>query len=442
MTWRWFAPTARTRASMGRGARATTTAGGLGAPRVASVVMALFLAALLAPQGARAREISFADARAAAERTAPEVQLAKRRVDVATAEVQLAGTLANPTLTVSTARETARLGASIGVPLPLFGQRSTSMNAARADLDAVRLDVEVGRRLARWRATVAWIDLWESQERARLLDLGAQDADRLFQIANERFASGTGPRLDVVRTGADRARARSEADAARGLVSAAAARLAPWIGAPPDDELTATGRPGYPEDLSFSIGQLEGGLSEHPSLHRDRALVMAATRHVQNQERLRWPTVTPELTVNQGDPTLPGTDVIVGLSLDLPVLSLRAGATARARAERALAETATSADRRRLLSELLDACRRMEGAGVKLRALREHVLPAMEEARDMTEEGYRSGRVDLVRLLEAQRALLESRLAETEAAAFWSRAVADVENAAGADVPTGGTHAP
>jgi hypothetical protein len=45
--------------------------------------------------------------------------------------------------------------------------------------------------------------------------------------------------------------------------------------------------------------------------------------------------------------------------------------------------------------------------------------------------------VDLVRVLEAERALLETRLAEAEAAATLGRAIADVERAAGADFEKG-----
>ncbi|HEX3697998.1 MAG TPA: TolC family protein [Polyangia bacterium] len=409
----------------------------------AAAAQAAVAAALFAPRMSWARDISFAQARAAAERAAPDIQLAERRVDVSTADVQVAGALANPTLTVSTAHQTARLGTSIGLPLPLFGQRGTAMRAARGDADAAVLDVEVVRREVRWRATVAWVDLWQAQERARLLELAAKDADRLFQIASEKFDAGTGPRLDVIRTKADWARAASEAEAGLHLAGAAAARLAPWIGAPPDETITATGLPSYPDALlAFTAPNLEDRLSDHPTLHRDKALVTAATLHIQNEERLRWPTVTPQFTVNQFDPTLPGPDFIVGLSFDLPVLSLRGGAIARAQAQRALAEMTVTADERRLRAELLDAYRRTEGARVRLRALREQVLPSMKEARDMTEEGYRSGRVDLLRLLDAQRALLDSRLAEAEAAASWSRAVADLENATGSTFTEGGTHAP
>jgi outer membrane protein TolC len=58
-------------------------------------------------------------------------------------------------------------------------------------------------------------------------------------------------------------------------------------------------------------------------------------------------------------------------------------------------------------------------------------LPALEEARQMTEEGYRDGHVDLLRVLEAQRAALEGRTAYVEAQAAWQRARADVERAVG-----------
>jgi cobalt-zinc-cadmium efflux system outer membrane protein len=400
------------------------------------------LVSWLVPHLAWGRDISFAEARAAAERSAPDVELAERRVDVANAEVEVAGALANPTLAVSTARQTARLGTSVGVPLPLFGQRGTSVRAARADADAVSLNVEVAHREMRWRATVAWLDLWEAQERARLLDLAAQDAERLLQIANERFAAGTGPRLDVVRTRADGARATADVEAARRLVGAAAARLAPWIGARAGDDLAATGRPGFPEGLALALPRLEQGLADHATLRRDRAEVTAADRHVASERRLRWPMLTPQLTVNHGDPTLPGTDVIAGLAFELPVLSLRRGAIARAEAQRTLAHVNARADAQRLQAELLDAYRRTQGARRKLEALREQVLPAMQEARDMTEEGYRSGRIDLIRLLEAQRAFLDSRLAEAEAAVAWNRAVADLERAAGADFGKERAHAP
>src|SRR5438445_7047679 len=96
------------------------------------------------------RAISFAEARGAAERLAGDVVVAVERVELSRAEVAVAGTLGNPTLTALTARQTAELGLSLSVPLPLFGQRGTAVRAAKADLEVARLEVEVARNDARW----------------------------------------------------------------------------------------------------------------------------------------------------------------------------------------------------------------------------------------------------------------------------------------------------
>ena len=176
---------------------------------------------------------------------------------------------------------------------------------------------------------------------------------------------------------------------------------------------------------------LQHGLVDHPTLRRDQAQVMAAMAHVRAEQRLRWPTLVAELTVNFRDPTLPGTDVIGGLSFEPPVLNLRGGAIARARAEQRLAESTTAVDVFRLKAALVDAFGRASGAETRARVLATEVLPSLEEVRRMTEEGYRDGRVDLLRLLDAQRAWLESRLAEVQAEASWQRALAEIERAAG-----------
>jgi cobalt-zinc-cadmium efflux system outer membrane protein len=376
------------------------------------------------------RPVSFETARALAEQAAGDVIVAERRVDVARGEVGVAGTLANPSVSVLTARQTAQIGVGLTVPLPLFGQRGTAVAAARADLDVAGFEVVVSRNDARWNATVAWFDLWEAQQRARVLILAAEESSRLLSIAKQRFDAGSAPRLDVVRATADDARARSEAGSARAAILAAGARLSPWLGEPSEAPLEAQGQGGFPLSLP-AIGTLVEAAANHPILVRDRGESSAAEAHVRAEQRQRWPVVNGELTVNYGDPTLPGTDVIGGAAFELPVLSLRGGAIARARAQQAVAEATAVADARRLFAELRDAFHRAEGGIERERALRESVLPAIEEARKMTEEGYRAGRVDLLRLLEAQRAVLDTRLALAEASAALGRAQADLERASG-----------
>jgi cobalt-zinc-cadmium efflux system outer membrane protein len=411
--------------------------------RCRSLLM-LGLAVTAPPALARASEeraVSLAEARSLAVRANPEVLLARQRETVARAQVDVAGALGNPFVTVETARLSARLTTGITVPVPLFGQRSTAIRAASSDVEATALETEAVRVDVRWNTTRAWLDLWEAQERAHMAETAAAEADRLAGIAEERFAAGSAPRLDVVRTGADRARARAEARAAGMSVAAAAVRLGVWLGATDPTVLRSRGAPDLgplpPEEVVR-----ERVLAQHPALARDRARVAAASAHVRAEERLRWPIVNFQLTVAQGDPTLPGTDVIGGLSFEAPLLSQRGGAIARARAEQALAETTSEVDLRRLNADLADGYAQASAAGLRARALGLEVLPALEETRRMTEEGYRDGRVDLLGVLDAQRAVLDGRAAYVEAQAGWQRALTDVERAMGAPLEEGAGLAP
>jgi outer membrane protein, heavy metal efflux system len=387
------------------------------------------------------RPVTFAEARAAGEAAAPEVTLAARRDDVARAATGVAGALANPTVGVTTARETARLGASVSLPLALFGQRGTAVAAARADAAAAGLDVQAARAEGRFAASLAWLDLWEAEGRARLFAEAAGDAERVAAIADEKFKAGSAPRVDVLRTAADRARARADAAFAAASVPAAAARLAIAMGDAGGAGLRAEGQPGLDRGAG-ELADLARLLPAHPVVQRDQARIEAAAAHVRAEQRLRWPAINAELAVNWHDPTLPATDVIGGLAFEAPVLSLRGGAIARARAEQALAETSAALELRRLDAELAEAYARAQGAGARARSLSTDVLPALEEVRRMTEEGYRDGRVDLLRLIDAQRARLDSRLAQVEAEAAWERALAEVERAVGVRLDQGGAHAP
>jgi len=423
-------------------------------PRLAlrDLVLAVLALWAAAPRTGRAQQagptadaasgISLLAARAAAAARAPDVTLARSREEIARAQVDVAGALANPTVTLTTAQKTARLGTGLSLPVPLFGQRATAVGAARSDADAAGLEVEATRYEARWSATLAWLDLWEAQERARLLADAAADAAHVATIADEKFKAGTAARVEVLRTGADRERARAEAALAAAVVPAAAARLAIAVGpGGGGTRWVATGRP----DLALAeadLVALQRGTTDHPILRWDRARIAAGAAHVRAEQRARWPVITADVTANWNDPSLPGNDLIGGLSFEAPVLNLRSGAIARARAEQKLAETTAETDQRRLAAALVDALGRAAGAGERARILADSVLPALDQAWRMNEEGYRDGRVDLLRLLDAQRVRLETRIAVVEAEAAWQRALADVERAAGVSLGGGGVHAP
>ena len=166
-------------------------------------------------------------------------------------------------------------------------------------------------------------------------------------------------------------------------------------------------------------------------MNRDAAAVRAADAHLAAERRARWPIISGDVTVNWRDPTLGRTDVIAGIGLEMPVLSLRGGLIARAQAQKTVAEAVRDFDVARLVTDVRDAQARLAASSARAQGFRQEVIPTLEEARRMTEESYREGRTDFVRVLEAQRVLTEARLTLVEATASAARASADLERALG-----------
>jgi cobalt-zinc-cadmium efflux system outer membrane protein len=396
-----------------------------------------------APGLAWATPVRFTEARERAVRLAPLVQAAGKRIGIARAQVRVAGTLANPTLSVQSATRTVGLGTWVTVPLPLFGQRGTAVDAAEADVGVSARELSMAQNEARFFATVAWIELWAAQERAHLLDGAAADTEHLLAVTQERFDAGSVPRVDVVRARAGSARAKADLASAQASVRSAALRLTPFLGVEPSDdtELRAEGVIEYAAELP-ELPTLLRRQVEHPALRRDRAQISAADAHLRSEQRQRWPIVNVDIGANQFDQTDPGgPDVFGGLSFELPILNQRGGDIERAEAERALAESEAVGNSRLLRADLEAAYRDAQGALGQQEALHGDVVPALLEARKMTEEGYRSGRIDLLHLLDTQRALIESQLAEVDANAAFGRALAELERAAGVRLDAGGERA-
>ena len=165
-----------------------------------------------------------------------------------------------------------------------------------------------GPKRASGRAWPGWI-FWEAQAASRLLTEAARDSARVAAIAAEKLSAGTAPRVDVLRTAADAARTRADAELAAATFLQ---QPAAWPG-------HSSWRQAAAGKAALTLGEadlmtLQHGLVDHPTLRRNQAQVMAAMAHVRAEQRLRWPTLVAELTVNFRDPTLPGTDVIGGLS--------------------------------------------------------------------------------------------------------------------------------
>ena len=175
--------------------------------------------------------------------------------------------------------------------------------------------------------------------------------------------------------------------------------------------------------------ELEGPIEDHdfealyaelvaatPELHAARARVARARAAVCRQQAQPVPNVLTQAALTYG---FGGDEPIGGLQvgLPLPVFNDNRGNVAAAVADlhRAVAEVSRlELDLRARLADALQTLRRAEN---RVERYTEDVLPAARENLELTEEGYRQGEFDIVRVFTARRSFFEANLARVAALA-------------------------
>lgn len=396
-----------------------------------SVIAAVTLwAGSAAAQDARTA-VSLADVLAAVP-GAPAAAVARHDVEAATLLVDAAGAWPNPSVRVETNRLTARLVAGATLPVPVFGTIGATRREAKAKAQAVQAAAIIEQRDVRRRAVMAWIALARADGQVAAAEVAATQASELERIARGRLDAGAGAEVDVTTAGAGRARAELATATARRLRDAASAELAGVIGWDPVKLLVAAGD--LPGGESITLEILRARIPGHPEralAQRRVAAAEATTAQVRSQ---RWPSLTVGGQVSMFDPTQPGTDVLVGLSLDLPVFA-RVGARTRSAAATAAAERARLAvTETQLGAGLVAAYRRWQAAAETLAALEKDIVPAQERAARLSAQAYREGARDLASALQASRELTAVRAEVIASRADLATAWAELQVSAGEDL--------
>jgi len=377
--------------------------------------MMLLLGAVLAaqpPPGFTRRE--------ALERAAqhgPELVASNSAIAVSQAGVRTASQLPNPTVGVSYGPDEPKLYGTVDQKFPIFGQRGTAIDAARAELelaqatlDAQRLEslVAVDRAYTALSAAVAQVDV--SLDAA---SLARQLVDKTKAKVDARLA----PELDLQQAQLAARRAEQDAVDRAAVVEGARARLAALLGLPiepgvdPKEPLTPL--PPLPAQPAQEPPQVRVSESERAAAERRADRERAAIRPN--------PDVTVELErlgADNGGPTEFGVRGTV--AVDLPVLSQNGGNVAAQVAQADQAETRTKAARAHFDAERAAALAKWRAAVSRAQFEVAEDVPVAIRVRDLARTAQELGRVPLMALIAAETDVNHSRAAAIDAeAAVW-----------------------
>jgi multidrug efflux system outer membrane protein len=319
----------------------------------------------------------------------------------------------------------ADLGFDATWEIDLFGRVRHEVRAARADADAAREDLRDARVLVVSEIARNYLLLRGAQARRAVAEENAGTARDTLRLTQVRFDIGTGDPVDV-----ESARARLDATEAsipplRSEEAEAAHRLAVLVGVRPgtlDAELSSPVPAGPAAPTSVPIGDAAQFLRQRPDVRAAERRLAAATARtgVATAELFPRINVTGFVGFLSGDVASlfrTGSHAwAISPSITWPGLDLGSH-RAQLRAQVARQDQSLAAYDQAVLRAIED----LQNAVVAYRERQQEVVSlsqqvdAARRAADLAHIRYREGRIDFLRVLDAERTRLEAEDALTQA---------------------------
>lgn len=353
---------------------------------------------------------------------------------------------------------------SLSQTLELGGKRAARVIAAEKEREVTSWDYEVARAEVAGEVIVRFAEVLAAQARCdqqrSLVDLALQFAATVQGMVD---AGGVAP-LEARRAAAEVERARVEYDELERSAGLARDRLAATWGSSQALFTEVLGDVTVTEPLP-ALETLLAGRAAHPMLKRWGAELARRDALLQVARRDRVPDLT--LRVGYRGTSLDGSssrglsvgrDGIVGsrtshdgadredsivleASISLPVFHRNQGAIAEAEFMLGRAGDEQRAWEKSLESALASHHGAASAALDKVAGLRARVLPELEATFALTREGYERGKFDFLRVLDAQRAVIDVRLEILDAQVDYHLARASMEQLVGVAIVTeSGSH--
>lgn len=418
----------------------------------AALACAIALLALLAAAPSRAADnagntslpgASVEDVLAIARQLSPDLVARALQTDAARARVDIAGSLPDPTLRI-TSDEMDRMSGprlnmfvySVEQDVPLWGKLDLQEAIALAEV-ARKTAEEQGSDLdLAERVKVAFAAYYQSQNSVRAGRELQRSIGKIASVAHDRYAHGLGSQQDSIQSEIDLARVEAEVARLEAALLGAKGRLNALIQRPLDARLAEPQRlRPMPSEERLDVTYLvERAMSENPLLRADSADIDSAENNRALARRNWYPDITLSAgAIDRGSNGPTGFTASIGFKVPLQWGLHEAqtreatAALGAARAERAsreldietaLAETASALGGNRRVTDLY----------------RRRLIPQGEALLRSTAAAFAVGKLGLSSSLQAQRDLYELRLQLLAAELDEQRQLAAIERLVGEDL--------
>jgi outer membrane protein TolC len=401
-------------------------------------IAALALAALAAP--AAAQQLSIHDAQALATAAAPQLIAQSAAVRAARASSGYAQELPDPRL-IAAIENVPTDGADkwsltrdgmtmrrVGVMQEFPREEKRRLRGERAEAEARREEAALALAESNLRRDVAvtWVEAWSAERQLALLRDLARESDLGVTSAQAALAGGRGTAAEPLAARLAAAQVEDRIIDARRMVTRAREQLARWIGRdaqrPLEDAPDFSRLPVSPENL---LAELE----HHPHVAMFGPMQAMADAEVKLADAARRPDWSLELTYGARGSAYSNM-LSLEVRVDLPLFEGRRQGPATAARVAAAEQVRSQAEdaRRAHLAEVRVAIADWQAALERAQRIESTQLPLAQERLGAATAAYSGGRGELMPVLEARRADVETRMtllqARSEAGRAWAQLAA------------------
>lgn len=372
------------------------------------------LSGLVFAAGRESPTLTLPEALARVLRTSPELAVFPYEIRAAEARALQAGLRPNPKVSVEVENLAGSGGFSGGDAMEttlalsqvieMGNKRSLRRDVGRWRRQALERDYELARLDALATAASRYLEVAQTQ---RLLNFAEQVVDwtqAAQAVAQKRYDAGSASRAELSRIRTDVMQAKLTVSTLEVKLANARRRLAslwgdtePGFGAVKAELFSLASLPDF--------ARIQAQLEQAPQLQR----FLTLDRLRQAELDLAIARGRQDIEVGAGLKRVSetgDTGLVVEFSMPLGVFDRNQGNIDAAREDLARLDLEEEATRVKVFTELRNAYAQLEQARQRVTILRKHILPEAEQALDLIQDGYSSGRFSYLELVEARQQLL------------------------------------
>ncbi|MCE7973517.1 MAG: TolC family protein [Leptolyngbya sp. PLA1] len=372
-----------------------------------------------------------------------ELRLARLRAGVTLATAETAGAWEDPTIGVDLSRiiqgtpEPWKVFSSVGLTLPISGRLEVEKQRAGAEHAAELARVAQQEWAVRMAVRRAWCEWSSVQAHLAVTREFLARVDQVLALVDRMEQAGELARTEARLFRIERATNNLELRTLESRARQAGLRLRQLMGLPPDAQTDLRAGALGPARASGTPGAGVGTDAEtlarrSPAMLVAQADYEAAERTLELEIRGQY----PDLQIGPGYGREDGQDqVLLGLSVPIPVLNANRRAIAEARAQRELASAAVQTSLEQVIAAVRAAEVNLDAAARQRQAWESEVVPLTDAQYDDATQVARLGEVNALVLLESLTRRQEAKVGLVQAARDEALAVIDLEELLGPELP-------